>query len=187
MTGIRTLVDPLLTVATDSFGESEFWGSLVACNVLSTRNRASDIFIHQPKTAAEAYESVMHARKMLPSVHWVLGILSAISLWPLLPVRGVNTATSGIGILTILQTILGWAPYVVSGFYARSVLDGNYRGVIAFTIGAILITVLSVGFYLNIFRLPDKPNLVLISICVTLGLLALARLCQVIWHKSVVQ
>jgi hypothetical protein len=141
----------------------------------------------RPKKAAEEYESVMHARKMLPSAHWVLGVLSAISLWPLLPVRGVNAATSGIGFLTILQTIFGWMPYVISGFYAPSVLDGNYRGVIAFIIGAVLITALAVGFYLNIFALSDKPPLILISVCVTIGLLALARLCQMICHRSAVQ
>ena len=136
------------------------------------------------RTAAKAYESVMRARRMLQSVHWVLGIFSAISLWPLLPVQGLNTATNGFGLLKVLQTILGWAPYVISSYYARSVLDGNYRGVLAFTIGAVPITGLAVGFYWNVFALVDRPPLILISACVTICLIGIARLCKMIFRKS---
>jgi hypothetical protein len=134
--------------------------------------------------AGDSYESVMRARKILWVVHWVLGILSAMSLWSLVPAQGLNIATSGSGLLKVVQTILGWAPYAISGFYAPSLLDGNYRGVIAFAIGAVAITGLSVCFYLNLFSLSQKPSLILISVGVAISLIALARLCQMIWHTS---
>jgi hypothetical protein len=77
----------------------------------------------------------VRARKLLVAVHWALGILNAVSLWPLLPAQGLNIATSGSGLLKVIQTTLGWAPYVISGFYASSLLDGNRRAVLAFTSG----------------------------------------------------
>jgi hypothetical protein len=131
------------------------------------------------------YESVVRAPKILLTVHWVLGIFSAISLFPLLPAQGIYTSgTSGAGLVMVFQTIFGWAPYLISNFYARSVLGGNYRAVIAFTIGAVLITGLAAAFYLNLIALNAKPSLILISVCVTIGLLAVARLCQMIWQRS---
>jgi threonine/homoserine efflux transporter RhtA len=144
--------------------------------------------MHQKKTAGESYEAALRARRNVVGVHWVLAIVSAVSLLVLLPAQGLNTSfTRGAGLVIVFETIFGWAPYVVSGFYAPSVLDGNHRAVIAFTIGAVLITGLAISFYLNVFALHEKPPLILISICVTMGLLALARLCQMIWQRSALQ
>jgi hypothetical protein len=100
-------------------------------------------------------------------------------MWPLLPAMGISSATNGIGFGPLLQTIPGWAPYLISGLYAPSLLDGNYRGAVAFTIGAVLMTGVAVGLYLNLFALNDTPPLILISVCVTIGLLALAWLCRI--------
>ena len=132
--------------------------------------------------AGEAYESVVRARKLLVAVHCVLGILTAISLWPLLPAQGLNIATSGSGLLKVIQTTLGWLPYVISGFYASSHLDGNRRAVVAFSVGSLAITAVAVSFYLNIYSLNNRPPLIFISIGVTICLIALARLCQRLWR-----
>ena len=142
--------------------------------------------MRQIRVAGETYESVVRARKLLVAVHWVLGILSAVSLWTLLPAQGLIIATSGSGLLKVIQTTLGWAPYLVSGFYASSLLDGNYRAVLAFTIGSLVITAVAVSFYLNIYALNNRPPLIFVSIGVTICLIALARLCQMIWPSHAI-
>ena len=141
--------------------------------------------MHPIKTASETHEAELRARRKVVGVHWALAIVSAVSLLPLLPAQGLNTAfTTGAGLRIVFETIFGWAPYVISGFYAPSVLNGSHRAVIAFTIGAVLITAVAISCYLNVFPLHYKPPLILISICVTIGLLALARLCQMGWRTS---
>jgi len=135
-------------------------------------------------TAGEAYESVARARRVLKCVHWVLGTLSAVSLLSLLPVQELNTAfTRGAGLVMFFRTIFGWAPYVISGIYASYVLDGNYRGVLAFTFGALTATAIAIGLYLNVFALHDKPPVIVISVSVGICLIAFARLCAVIPTK----
>ena len=102
--------------------------------------------MHPIKTASETHEAELRARRKVVGVHWALAIVSAVSLLPLLPAQGLNTSfTSGAGLRMVFETIFGWAPYVISGFYAPSVLNGSHRAVIAFTIGAVLITALAIS------------------------------------------
>ncbi len=78
-------------------------------------------------------------------------------------------------------SVFGWGPYLISWGYSRTVLEGHLRAVNVFSAAAVVITVLGAGLYQNVFSLPDKLPTILVSIGVTVSLLAVAKLCSLIW------
>jgi hypothetical protein len=138
--------------------------------------------MNSSQTPGRAFDAVIVARRRLSVAHWVLGILGSISLWPQLPYEHLNNAfASGAGIVIIFRCALGWAPYLISWFYSKSVLDGNARGALAFSIGAALITLVGFGLYQNLLSFREAPSPYLVSIAVTLSLIGLAKACSHSW------
>ena len=134
------------------------------------------------KTPGRAYEAVVHARQRIRVVHWVLAAAASFSLWTGAPIPHFNAFSRGAGWILIVLSILGWGPYVISWFYSRALLNGSSRAVNTFSVGAILVTLLAAGFYQNVFAFQDKPPTLLVSAAVTLSLVALAKLCSIIWR-----
>jgi hypothetical protein len=133
-------------------------------------------------TPGQALDVVIVARRRLSVAHWVLGILGSISLWPQLPYQHLNNAfASGAGIVMIFRCALGWAPYLISWFYSKSVLEGNRSGTLAFSIGAALITLAGLSLYQNLLSFREAPSPYLVSIAVTLSLIGLAKACSISW------
>jgi len=134
------------------------------------------------ETSGQAYEAIIHARQRIQVVHWVLAIAASFSLWNGAPIPHFNAFSRGAGWILIVLSILGWGPYLISWFYSRPWLDGSSRAVNAFSVGAILVTLIAAGFYHNVFAFQDKLPAWLISVGVALSLVALAKLCSIIWH-----
>jgi hypothetical protein len=138
-----------------------------------------------PETPSKAYDSVVYVGMLLHGFHWIFGIVSSVCLLTFLPTQHLNNAfASGAGIVAIARCIFGWAPYLVSWFYSRSVLEGNRRGAVAFAIGGIAISGLAVASYQNKFGFQVRPSQLLISVLTMLGLIGLAKLCSAIWTVS---
>jgi hypothetical protein len=138
--------------------------------------------MNSSQTPGRAFDAVIVARRRLSVAHWALGILGSIGLWPQLPYQHLNNAfASGAGIVIIFRCAIGWAPYLISWFYSKSVLDGNGRGVLAFSIGAALITLAGFSLYQNIFSFRQAPSPYIVSVAVMLSLIGLAKACSVLW------
>jgi len=86
--------------------------------------------------------------------------------------------------MMIILSVFGWGPYLISWLYSRKLLDGRIKAVNAFSLGAILVTLLGVALYQNLFSLPDKLPSVLISTGVTLSLIALAKVSSLLWGSE---
>jgi hypothetical protein len=134
------------------------------------------------ETPGRAYEAVVHAGQRIRVVHWVLATAASFSLWNGGPIPHFDAFSRGAGWILIVLSILGWGPYLISWFYSRALLDGSSRAVNAFSVCAILVTLFAAGFYQNIFAFQDKPPAIFVSAAVTLSLVALAKLCSIIWR-----
>jgi hypothetical protein len=133
------------------------------------------------KNPGQAFEAVVHARQRIRIVHLVLALVGSFSVWTGSPPPHFNAFSRGAGWIMIVISVLGWAPYLVSWLYSRSILDGNSRGVTMFTIGAIAIAAAGTAFYQNLFAVQQQPPAILVSAGVTVALLGLAKISSVIW------
>jgi hypothetical protein len=136
----------------------------------------------------KTYEAIVHARWILGAAHVVLGVIAAFSLWPMTgppPIQHFHPYGRGGGWLMVVLSMLGWGPYLISWLYTRSLLDGNLRGVIAFCIGALGITTVGVGFDQHLFALRNEPPTILVSVGIAVSLLALAKVCSLVWRTGI--
>jgi hypothetical protein len=96
-----------------------------------------------------------------------------------------HPAGRGGGWLMVVLSVLGWGPYLISWLYSRSVLDGSLRGTIAFCVGAVGITTVGVGFYQHLFVVHSEPPTILVSVGIAVSLLALAKVCSLVWRTGI--
>lgn len=130
------------------------------------------------RTPGQIYDSMIRARRQLNAVHLILGLIAAFSIWDRLPPH-FNAFGRGAGLRMAMLSLFGWLPYAISWRYSRSVFDERSRGVIAFTVGATVITAAAACLYQNVFDLPFHIPMWLISAGVTLILVVLAELCAI--------
>jgi hypothetical protein len=131
-----------------------------------------------------AYEAAIHARRHLGVVHVALGLIASFSLWTGSSIPHFNAFSRGAGWFVIILSVLGWGPYLISWRYNRSILDRNSGGVIAFSVGAVIVTALGAGLYQHVFAVQNQPPKFLISAGVALSLIALGKLCSMIWRPA---
>jgi hypothetical protein len=132
-------------------------------------------------TPGQAFEAVIVARHRLRTLHLILALVASFSLSTGAPLPHFNAFNRGAGWGVILISVFGWAPYFISWFYSRSALEGNSRGVIAFTVGALLITLIGAGLYQNTFGFQENLAVPVVSAGVTLSLIGVAKVCSMVW------
>jgi hypothetical protein len=129
----------------------------------------------------KAYEAVAIARRRLRITHWALALGACFSLSTGAPIPHFNTFSPGAGWGIMIVSVLGWGPYLISWFYSRSRLDGNNKAVLAFSIGALIITLVAAALYQHLFHFKETPPTFLISAGVTLCLIVLSKISTALW------
>jgi hypothetical protein len=137
-------------------------------------------------TPGEAYDSVIISGRVLAAVHLILGVIASFSVWDFResPVQHLNAFRRGAGLVMIAVSALGWSPYLLSWIYSRIVLDGNRRGVVAFSIAATAVTAVAVGLYQHLFSFQPQPPAAAVSGGVAVLLLLLAKGCAMMWPRA---
>jgi hypothetical protein len=136
------------------------------------------------KTPGQAFDAAILARKHLGLVHGLLGVVGAFSFWGQSPAPHMRAFSRGAGFGMIVLSILGWGPYLISWLYSRSRLDGNAKAVLAFSIGAVAVTIVAAGLYQNVLAFQMRPPSMLVSAMVSLSLILLAKVCALIFSSS---
>jgi hypothetical protein len=120
--------------------------------------------------------------------HAVLGIVSAFVYW-LVPgtfTPHIHRSHRGDGVIVIVQTLIAWAPYLLSGFYSTAVLSPrDSKATLTYIVLATSIAIVAALFYFNVFDLTEPPSPLLVSAGVTILLFAAASLCAAIWRSDI--
>ena len=136
------------------------------------------------KITGKKFEAIVHAQQRIRIVHILLALVGSFSLWKGSLPPHFNVFARGMGLEMTLFSALGWAPYLFSWLYSRSILDGSSKGVGVFTIGAIVIAAGGFALYQNLFGIQRPPSPILISAAVTVALLGLGKICSMIFPQT---
>jgi hypothetical protein len=125
--------------------------------------------------------------RRLVIAHFALGLASVLVVWgrpggfaPHFRFQG-----RGFALLVIINVFLAWIPYLVSGAYSSDLLpERSPRATIAFISIAVGVAVIAACLNLNLFGMHEFPPPWLVSIGVTIALIAAARLCAAIWRRD---
>jgi uncharacterized membrane protein len=134
------------------------------------------------QTPGQSLDALIVAKHRLRAVHLVLGLVGSFSVWTESSVPHFSALSRGAGWVMIVLSVLGWAPYLISWFYSRTMLDRNSRAVAIFSFGALLITIIGAAFYQNVFSFSEGLSPIVVSFGVMLSLLGTAKLCSLLWH-----
>jgi hypothetical protein len=129
-------------------------------------------------------EMIVNPRRLFVS-HFCLAILAAFAYW-----TRAGTFTPhrpGYGDISyIFLTFFVWIPYLISGIYSRQLLAARSQAAtILFIATSIVITVIATCMYLDLFGMKSTYPPIIVSIAVTIALLAAAKLCAVLWPSDV--
>jgi hypothetical protein len=141
-----------------------------------------------PKKPGTVVDELIANPRHIWFAHAVLGIGSAFVYW-LVPGTfhpHIHTPRRGDGLIVILQTMLAWAPYLLSGFYSCAVLSTrDPKATFAYIALATSVGVVAALLYANIFDMTETPPPLLVSAGVTILLFAAATLCAAIWRSDI--
>ena len=136
-----------------------------------------------PTDRGKAVDELIVNPRRLFIAHVVFGIAAAIVLWvrpgtftPYLPGRvGMGGSPSA---FIVVDTAVAWLPYVVATLFARRLLsDRDDKAVFVYIALATVVTVVSIGLFLNAPHWPTAPSPIFISMGTVLALVAIALMC----------
>lgn len=126
--------------------------------------------------------------RRLAIVHFALGLASVLVYWARLGAFAPHVRMAGrrFALIAILQVFLLWIPYILSGFYSCDVLAArDPKATLAFASLAVGVGIIAACLNLNLFGMKVPPAPLLVSVGVTIALIAAARLCAAIWRSDV--
>ena len=116
--------------------------------------------------------------------HVVLGLASifAYMTGPGAIARERHTRGPVIALMALFKVLFAWTPYIISGFYSCNVLaERNPRATLAFIWCAIGVGIFTDCLILDLFGTTWHPAPWLLFIALTIALIAIARICAIIW------
>jgi len=124
--------------------------------------------------------------RRLVIAHFALGLASLVVCWarPGLFAAQFHARGRGVALIAIFNVVLAWLPYILSGAYSCDVLpERDPKATFVFISFAVGIGVLAACLNLNWFGIESPPAAWLVSVGVTIALLAAARLCAALWRS----
>jgi hypothetical protein len=142
----------------------------------------------QRKPPGKVVDELITNPRRIWLAHAGLGIVSAFVYW-LVPGTfspHIHRPHKGDGAIVIVQTLIAWAPYLLSGFYTTAVLSPrDSKATLTYIALATSIAIVSALMYFNVFGLTELPSPLLVSAGVTILLFAAASLCAAIWRSDI--
>jgi hypothetical protein len=120
--------------------------------------------------------------------HGVLALASGFAYWSRPGALGsrVHMPRRAYALFLILQTFVAYAPYIISGVYSCSLLLARERkATLAFIGYAVGAGIIADCLYLNLLGVNAPP--LLVSVVLTIALIAAARFCSARWRNDVSQ
>src|SRR3984957_21122120 len=108
----------------------------------------------QRKTPGKVVDELIANPRRIWFAHAVLGIVSAFVYW-LVPgtfTPHIHRPHRGDGVIVIVQTMIAWAPYLLSGFYSTAVLSPrDSKATLTYLVCRLLLEKNTTIFYFNVF------------------------------------
>lgn len=125
--------------------------------------------------------------RRLVIAHFALGIASVLVFWgrPGGLAPHFRSQGRGYALLVIVNVFLAWIPYLVSGAYSSELLPQcGRKATSAFIAIAVGVAAVAACLNLNLLGMQEFLPRWLVSIGVTIALIAAARLCAGIWRSD---
>jgi hypothetical protein len=97
----------------------------------------------------------------------------------------IHTPRRGDGLIVILETVLAWAPYLISLIVSQKSLSLRpAKATVVFIASSVVVAIVADSLYLNLHYFVRFPAVV-VSIAVTIALLLLTAFCSIIWKSNI--
>jgi hypothetical protein len=140
------------------------------------------------KTPGAIYDEMLANPRRLVIAHLCLGSIAAFAYWirpgsVTVPLRW--SVPHYADVVPIVATSAAWFPYVISMILCRSLLSSrDPKATLFFIVFAIVITAGSVALDLNLVGMRNPLSPMLISLLVTLALVAASGVSSVLWPND---
>jgi hypothetical protein len=126
--------------------------------------------------------------RRLVIAHFALGLASVLVYWarPGGFAPHVHAPARGFALIVILKVFLAWIPYIISGAYSTDLLPArSAKATFAFIAFAVGVAIIAACLNLSLFGMQQSSAPWLVTVGVTIVLIAAARLCAAIWPSDV--
>jgi hypothetical protein len=137
------------------------------------------------KTPGAIYDEMLANPHRLALAHFCLGLIAAFAYWIRpgtvnVPIRW--SLPHFADVMPIVATAMAWLPYLISMIVCRSLLSSRDRkATLLFVVFATIFTAAYVAILLNIVGPRKRPSPILVSLLLTLALVATSGVCSLLW------
>jgi hypothetical protein len=140
------------------------------------------------KTPGVIYDEMLANLRRLAIAHVCLGLIAAFAYWirpgtVTVPMRW--SVPHFADVVPIVATSIAWFPYLISMIVCRALLlSRDPKATLLFVVFATVITAAFAAILLNLVGLRKPLAPILVSLLLTLALVATSGLCSVLWPND---